>query len=97
VQLGDDRLGLGAQRCGRVRKVEPLLERVEVVENVGEDEVEEGPKFGEVVLGPDKRKVRKGGLDEHTWSGVPVRMSRFALEYRFSSWMSLQFICIQGK
>lgn len=31
-------------------KVEPLLERVEIVENVGKDEVEQGPQFGEVVL-----------------------------------------------
>lgn len=44
------------------RKVKPLLERFEVIENVGQEKVEEGPKLREIVLewsSGEKKTVRR--------------------------------------
>ena len=52
VEVVDDLAGaLGAKGLLDVWNVKPLLKRLEVLEDVGEDEVEERPELGEVVLG----------------------------------------------
>jgi hypothetical protein len=63
--------------CSRVGegRVEPFVERFDRIEDLGEDEIEEGPEFGKVVL------ERCTGENE-TVAGVVIRrkrLSEFAL------------------
>ncbi|KAI3476655.1 hypothetical protein L1887_61750 [Cichorium endivia] len=72
VELGDDLGGVflredavGALVVVNVGKVEPGLERGEVVKDVGQDKVEERPEFGEVVVERGAREDEAvGALEE---------------------------------
>ena len=55
----------GGCKRGGVGEIEPLLKRVEVVEDIGEDKVQEGPQLGKVVLrvGVNNYGVEKQRVD----------------------------------
>ena len=59
--------------------VEPLVEGLDGAEDLGEDEVEESPELGQVVLrvkSSSQGSPCRRGESERTWRGVPVRMRR---------------------
>lgn len=57
-------------------RVEPLLERLDRVEDLGQCKVEQGPQFGQVVLHVHVSPHCHTACWHRTWRGVPVKIKR---------------------